>query len=309
MTLADKIVALKSYPDVEIKRAADMLKKPARNHVAQAFDPLVERFVFDAEVDQQLKSVFCGDRAKDLRRIAVASARIPIMPCWLEIGGTTGWLFYEIFNVGYVALFNETNIGPVCLGRAPSALYGCSDFLSDDYVFNLEISPVAGRFNVSHKDVGNDLIKAAYLLAVYSQPHMSTTERVTYGKLQGSAAARAMARRKAQKHGGVYSFNVVKLKVPKPSEIHGFVAATGSCAPKRGHMRIGHWRLIDGKIEPYWTWVEACEVGDRSLGWVTKQREISISSGLSRRGFELPSFCGRPGERIPARPTREGHPS
>lgn len=61
-------------------------------------------------------------------------------------------------------------------------------------------------------------------------------------------------------------------------------------------MVIGHWRLIDGVPEPFFVWIEGHERGDRGLGWIAKERHVKLAGGV-RRGFDLPTDAGVPGER------------
>jgi hypothetical protein len=95
----------------------------------------------------------------------------------------------------------------------------------------------------------------------------------------------------------MFSYNKVDLVVPRTCIYRSEVVETQSLAGKRGHMVIGHWRLIASVPEPFFVWIDGHERGDRELGYITKERTVLIGSGGLRKGFIVPNGIGRPGER------------
>ena len=87
----------------------------------------------------------------------------------------------------------------------------------------------------------------------------------------------------------------VGLVLPRTCIHCGEVVETKSLAGKRGHMVIGHWRLISGVAEPFFTRVDGHERGDRALGYITKERAVSAGSER-RKGFLVLNVPGRHGE-------------
>lgn len=139
---------------------------------------------------------------------------------------------------------------------------------------------------------------AAALCTALASHRIATVERITPGGL--SAAQRASLRRSQQRGRPVYSYNVVKLRRPETALHRGCVVATESLKGTRRHLVIGHWRLIDGKAEPFWVWIDGHERGDRALGLIVKERHVQLSP-VVRRGFTAPSHVGASHERVPAR--------
>jgi hypothetical protein len=136
------------------------------------------------------------------------------------------------------------------------------------------------------------------LTSVITNPRIAVANRVVRATNE-DATQRAFALRRAQRGRPVYSFNRVEIIAPTTCEFRGVVVAAASLAGRRGHMVVGHWRLIDGKLEPYWVWVEGHERGDRELGWIAKERIVKIAP-IERRGFVSPSFSGFKGQRVSA---------
>lgn len=100
----------------------------------------------------------------------------------------------------------------------------------------------------------------------------------------------------------MFSHNVVNMVLPKTCEHRGEIKSVESFAGKRGHLTVGHWRLIEGILTPYWTWVDGHKRGNAELGWVTKERHVKFSPDKARRGFLVPQAPGRRGQRLQAVP-------
>jgi hypothetical protein len=71
--------------------------------------------------------------------------------------------------------------------------------------------------------------------------HVSTKRIIRYGD---DAIGRRWRRRRFQQGRPIYSYNQVDLVLPQTCIHRGEVVEAKSLAGKRGHMVIGHWRLI-----------------------------------------------------------------
>lgn len=268
--------------------AADLLKRPAVNHSDQ-FQGYVERFVFDDTALQALGEVF-GD-AKS-REDAWRVCHVPVVPCFISTPNQ-GWMIHSQDQKTMVSYYTSVHHWGVCHAGS----------MTLEGVLGHEV-PEIRRSVVPLEDaeiqqaVVDKLLVVVFLLVALTQSRVATVRKIT--KKSGSTAAmRAFQRRRAQLGKPVYSYNRVQMNFPKTSLQKGEVAYDCRSGPKRAHWVIGHWRLIDGVIEPYWTWIDGHKSGDEELGFVTKERHVKIARSF-RRGYMLPGLSGLPGERIRA---------
>ncbi len=124
--------------------------------------------------------------------------------------------------------------------------------------------------------------------------------------------ARLLRRRKALGRVPFFSYNYVTLPVPGDPCFRGEVLpGDGTGSHQRRHWRHGYWRLqdaraVDGELVPFWVWVEGYEAGNEDLGRIVKERHVTvdvagvIDGPVFRRGYRMPDFEGRKGQRIKA---------
>lgn len=297
--LADRLLAMPPTRDPWIERARDALKLPDRNHAPVDGDihrPAVERFVFDRASWTALRDLI-GDDPQS-KSAALDSAKLPAPEFWLECE-VFGWHFTADdagAAIGVCFLFDERG------NSLPLAAFRPVQWRTDD----LSVRCLAfgeHLLRTEHPDAWRWLRFthcAAYLLAAITSPRVTSVRRVLRSPASSSVADRAFARRRAQRGRPVFSYNQVDLVLPKTALHRGVLKPVESFAGMRGHMVIGHWRLIDGVLDPFWVWVDGHARGDFALGAITKERHVRLDAEAARRGFRLPADAGRPGERRPA---------
>jgi hypothetical protein len=334
-TLADILLAQpmpmsESSPDVAgirmgdilyhpvIKEAREALKMPARNHAAANAEELsfgaCDRFILSPKfVDATLDNFDNLDR--ESRSLLIENARPPLPTCWIEYpsvgedrspdrGRSSALFFGKNDMMTYFVKLPPMHGAPTFL--LPYAWVSLST-LRDEWLKNpesgcgniIQFSKIAVEILEQKKttadDIGFTLQNSVAYLAAITNPRAATVKRLV-PSVQ-SAAERAFARRRFQQGRPIFSYNHVELVVPQTCIYRGEVVESRSLAGKRGHMVIGHWRLIAGKAEPFFTWIEGHERGNRELGRITKERHVDIGTGGLRRGFQMPEGPGRPGER------------
>ena len=131
------------------------------------------------------------------------------------------------------------------------------------------------------------------VIALTNSPRAAVARRK---RLDDDAASRAMRLRRFQRGRPIFSYNQVDLVIPKTCIYRGELRAVESFEGVRGHMVIGHWRLIEKVLEPFWVWINGHKRGDCERGWIVKQRNVTYVSGGIRRGFAIPSDYGEAGE-------------
>lgn len=306
-TLADMVASLKRFPDKETRAASDILRRPSQNHIEGDWCGVVERFVISSDDRETIKSVFV---AESDRLSAQALAKPPCVPCWIEVSkdsdtGGMGWLFHEVGERIAVDCFLS---GP----KDAVAVLVSRVFLDDvrrlasigqscGFISGIGLNAIKNGV-LTEKEVKAWSLEFIYHCAALTHPHAATTERVVRSPKGGDAAQRAMFRRRMQRSGGMFSFNVVHFSVPNPAKSSSVVRETAALTPKRAHLRMGHWRLIEGRRSgsPYFVWVDACEAGNAELGRVVKERHVSIATSSVRRGFLVPAIQGKRGDVVPA---------
>jgi hypothetical protein len=152
-------------------------------------------------------------------------------------------------------------------------------------------------------EITDFMMEGAYFIASLACSRVAVIQRVA--PASAGPAGRAFARRRLARGRPMFSYNKVTLAVPQVCTYRGGTVETQSLAGKRGHMVVGHWRLIDNVAVPFFTWIEGHESGDRALGWITKEHMVSSwrGAGGMRRGFLIPDEPGGgSGDRRPALP-------
>ena len=302
-TLADYIVRAKPtrFDNDEFRLARQMLRLPARNHSphpthAGQCDRFVLSHGFVEAFDREIDSL-----DGDSKHALVASAK-PLLPqFWIEQTSKVfddteqcGWLFdgdevhcfygfpRGCIHIGsYSAIFSALDANMQVVGTKSSALMMLGDRygIDEDHLF-------------SHLGV-----RALAVVSAIGSRRTAVTRRVIPSD---DAASHAFQRRRLQRGWPIFSYNQVDLILPQTCIYRGETRQVASFNGMRGHMVIGHWRLIAGALEPYWIWVDGFERGDRSRGWIVKNRVVQFIPGGERRGFMLPTVTGQPGERRPA---------
>ncbi|BBE74344.1 hypothetical protein [Oharaeibacter diazotrophicus] len=277
--LADRLCAQAAPFWEEERMAKDILKMPDRNHVPGSVGPtaLCDRFVFSGEALQATLTECRGRNTRDIVEMAFTLKPSPTF--WIEAS---------------TACF-----GFLCLGRKICVFSGVDGRaqLIAQYV-HPDIIQIAAHDDAVPRDFASLALGTwASMVLALSNNRVTSTRRVMGSPVD--KAMRAAARRRAQTGSPVHSYNVVDLILPKTAMHRGILKPVESFAGVRGHLVIGHWRLIDGVAEPYWVWVDGHHRGDDTLGTVTKERHVQLVGG-ARRGFFLPEFAGRAGQRVKA---------
>lgn len=294
--LWDRLLRLPETNDPLIEAARRDLKLPRPNHAGALIgpEPLAERFVFSEGIFDELSRVMLDDTS---RSAAIERARVPCFPAWIE-AGRYSWHFWLDADGAQMATFFLN-------GRSPLTVFNIGDVISGSAGdINVALTSLGARIqsaeNVPDDWFGAFSFRVVFLLAVISSPRAASVRRRLSGEGL-SAADRAMRLRRAQAGRPMFSFNEVIL-VPAKTALHrGVLQPVESFAGMRGHVVMGHWRLIDGKIEPYWIWVDGHRRGNDRLGTIVKQRNVGAVTGRWRKGFQIPDGLGLAGERRPAR--------
>lgn len=293
--LWDRLLRLPPTNVELIERARRDLKLPSTNHLIceQSCQPMAERFLFADTALDDLMRVFDDEES---RWSAVIVARVPCIPCWVETGDYA-WHFWSDDRGRTMCTFFMD-------GRTPLAVFHFDGLRDESDETPVTLTPAAVAIQLTG-DVPDIWFSAAasrvvFLLAALSQPRVATVRRQIPGGADG-AAERASRLRRAQIGRPVFSFNVVEFRPAQTALHRGVLKPVESFAGMRGHVVMGHWRLIDGKIEPYWIWVDGHRRGDDSLGTIVKERQVASLRGGLRRGFTVPAELGRHGERRAAR--------
>lgn len=289
-TLADHIVGMPT-PFGERHATArahqSMLRKPATNHSLERPAAFVDRFCFPRQIWTDLLSAR-DVVAANYRQSYGQAIKPPVTPCWLEVHTP-----HE--RIGFMLIADDQIASTV-------TIVGYSDGGGNDWgtVFRGAIDSI-GRWHIQRQstdDLAQELGVLVVTMCGVLGGHRTVLTRSREHQ-EDTAAGRALARRRAQQGRPLFSYNVVSLPRPEPSTLNGSLKASISASGVRGHVVIGHWRLIDGALEPYWVWVDGHERGCPDLGWVTKERHVHLAPEV-RRGFVRPSFSGQPGQRLPA---------
>lgn len=290
-TLADVLVNARKTDGEYARFVGHLLRKPEKNH-SQYHLPMIERFVFSEsdrlEVYENTKglSVFQRD-------ILMSAFRLPMPMFWLEAG-----LFGYFVCDNNVLLFHKfKKTAEAVAASTVDQIKAPGDFLRYGEIFN--------RDDQNWWFQNGNAVAAAFacfaaLCNVINSPRACTRERIVPGR-DLSLTRRLMERRKAQR-APLYSFNKMTLIRPDTSVQSSGSVLCGAQTSKRGHWVIGHWRLIEGNAEPYWTWIESHKRGDDDLGFVAHERHVRLAPGSfgTRRGFVIPVDPGQRGEKRPA---------
>lgn len=293
-TLADKCVS-GPWPagfEVDFRLLSGRLSVPSANHVPIDFSGVCERYVFDGITDEEIDQCFADENIREY--LVNVPVSFPNNPCWIECNRRYGFFIErDYWRYGY-------RIRAVLSRKG--AFYGIVYY---EYNINEDILYIVDKNNNAiDKATSKNAIFFKLLLllmVVLNTPHAATVERVRMLDDGRTAAERASIRRRAQRYGGVFSFNRVTLNPLAASIMRGDLRVNkGSGASVRAHKVRGHWRLIQKCESPYFVWVEEFEQGSRELGYVAKERHVQISEGTVRKGFVVPQQAGAPGVRLPA---------
>lgn len=289
-SLADALVKSPAPGDNAAKTIAAMMKRPARNH-SDKFTPMVERFVF-ANDDAQFVYNSVRNMSAEVRDKVLGQFRLPLPIMWLEYGN---WGFFVADEQVAILCRMGKKVHALAFASLASIRAGgeWQDYTrlyarTDDYWWADNCDHVANHFGLF-----------GAMCAAINSPRAATREKLLRYNPAISSTAQG---RRVQRGYPIFSFNQVKLKRPDTSLLSSGVLITGAPTSKRGHWVIGHWRLIDGAPEPYWTWVDAHERGDDALGFVAHERHIKLddTSGDLRRGFLIPETPGMKGDKLAA---------
>lgn len=288
-SLADQLIRNRAATSPEELRARELLKRPAPNHAAgDPWGMVCDRFVFGPEAVQAI-----GAGTTHLEGLALGEAlnivRWPADIFWMEMANYSGDRWGMLKDCDRVTIV----IAPSACPPIVFASFGLSDLASGG-----EIS-FGNRFTGPEKvqDLA-DLFGRGLLGCIVLADHRLTSVRRVLPSFV-DRARRAHARRQEQRGAPIHSYNVVDLILPKTAMHRGELKPVESFAGMRGHLVIGHWRLVDGRPEPYWVWVDGHHRGDDRLGVITKERHVRLAGG-ERRGFRMPERTGGSGERIKA---------
>ncbi|MDR6952314.1 hypothetical protein J2X65_001669 [Ancylobacter sp. 3268] len=288
--LADRFLLDRPRGHIE-NEAHGLLKLPKANHLpSPAPTALCDRFVFGERDFQALQYAALDVEA------APPGDRLPVPcnPMWIDIAGRYGWLI----SGGIAYAFHDCAhwgircVGQVCLTVNPddNLWVDLSDFAWDALIRSaaegIQAATAAGA-----------VVKIIYAL---SSPRAATARRVVPG-VGLDRGLKAFALRRAQRGLPVFSYNKVELIRPQTALYRGELRSAESLSGTRMHMVIGHWRLIDGVIEPYWIWVDGHSRGNPDLGTIVKERHVRLSPDAFRKGFRVPADAGHTGERRVAR--------
>lgn len=301
--IADRILAAKlsrSSPLEcrELAEARASLVLPSDNHLPVNIQDenigFCDRFVFgDIFEIPEIPKDSSAHALTILGNLAVP--RLPLPLCWLEFCSlemSVGCLGRRREDGNDELLFFVYELGrPFYLGKRL-----LTSIISDD-ISHLGVQQREGdgtKWLREFIDYSNEVI--VWWLAYMQLPRFIATERV---RRPLSAAERVFARNRLREGRPQFSYNVVKTIIPETCEYRGEIVATESLRGLRGHMVVGHWRLIDGEISPYWVWVDGFKRGNEDLGFVTKERHVHVAQE-SRRGFLVPQHSGQTRERVAA---------
>lgn len=281
----------------ETSGVVDLLKRPARNHSADHMG-LVDSYVFDHEAQKQLDALFSEPES---RAIAFDNGRAPLPVCLLDFI-SWGALIRPFRHASWCQILIDD--GSRCYVAAEAEFAAQAPEHADVRLLPVVASASERGFDVPDIERQIQLRFAAVYFActAIAGHRLSITDRIL-PKRGETPAARSFARKRALKgRGQFFSYNKVSLITPDSPLFRGGVISWPSAASRRrGHWVTGHWRLIDGGIQPFWTWVDGHESGDADLGWVTKEREVMLQGPVVvRRGFRMPNHEGLAGERVPA---------
>ncbi|MBB3771546.1 hypothetical protein FHS55_002145 [Angulomicrobium tetraedrale] len=298
--LADRILAAPRSQLKWFERARDLLKMPDTNHDILAHPQgAVDRFVLTAATADVLADVVSKPGQFDLLRQV---ARSPLPRLWLDVP-SYHWAFLVDGDVAIY--FDQSAVEG--LARFPTPVAGVvvaadSPSFGDAFLLPPMRSTLAGRAGANDY-IASISARVVTILGVLSSPHFASTRRVMPGP-EGDAARRAFLARNAQRGRPIFSHNQVDLLLPKTAVHNGVLRSCDEMASVRAHMRVGHWRLIEGRLDPYFVWIEGREVGNRARGYVAKTRHVELAGDSVRRGFRVPAEIGKAGERRKAEALR-----
>lgn len=294
--LADRLLAMNQRDSKSprmIVHAQELLRVPT------SIDQLgkADRFVVTKKFHDYIGNSL-NESEDDSLLLSLRNAR-PLLPqFWLELeDGKTGWLFDGDQCTCYFLLGGPSNrvdlVGTIDL----------REYRNVSAEMHVGLTQVGSFYSERWPSTTIHILKGPSIAAVISnQRHVEISKPI-----HRTAAERVMMRRRLGHDHPIFSYKRVNLILPQTVHYRGEERDIGSFEGMRGHLVIGHWRLIDGVAEPFWTWIDGHERGDRDLGWITKERRVTVTDDLvhERRGFLIPADIGQHGERRIARRTME----
>lgn len=285
--LADKFINERPIDPVE-REISDLLRLPAVNHAPSSeMVALCDRFVFDEAAMRALSH----DVTPWSEKFPPTGRRlhVPCNPMWIDAHGGSGWLVKD--RIAY-CIFDCRHFGLRYVGAIDLDSFDGVEWEWKASRFSAAVTPQsAPRENL---EIAVALIFG--LLFALGVPHAVSTRRIVPG-LGLERGQAAFAARRAQRGLPVYSYNRVEMQLPRASMHNGVLRTAESFAGTRMHQVIGHWRLIDGVVEPYWIWIDGHTRGNADLGTIVKERNVHLAPNAVRRGFPIPNDAGRAGER------------
>jgi hypothetical protein len=296
--LADRLLAMPQTKDAVIEQARAALKLPNRNHIETDAAGACDRFV----LSDQFHDAIAGWGAELDResRFALFSSTEPLLPQYWIDTHDNAWFVDDDVSIHFAVTGNGVII-PTGKFSFTQANEGYSAGTGAVHVTFFKSALAAlqtaspDEYETARREAGNLVIAALLLTAGITSHRSATVRRIIPSR--DTPAERAFARRQMQRGRPVFSYNKVDLIIPQTCIHCGDVVETKSLAGKRGHMVVGHWRLIAGVAEPFFTWIDGYERGDREPGYITKERHVVLNSSGPRHGFMVPNTIGRSGER------------
>lgn len=291
---AQDLIANPFPGDETARRVANRLRLPDTNpdHAGRA---LVDRFVLsEADLDTAWNSI--ANPGEDGLSQAMSMLRTgfrPPLPCfWIEAGGKWRGSLGAYYEDGAIWFFLKTHAGVIAHHVVTeTAIRADSPHISHKMGKRVLTLQHVKEYSVA--GVVLDSLKAfLVLIAAINTPCAATVERVVRTPRGEGPGITAFPLG--------FSYNRVTLNVPGIPHDHG-VERVGPGRPLRGHMVRGFWRLIwttrSGDLDAEWVWVDGFPRGNPALGWITKERHVTLATEKTRKGFAIPTEPGRPGER------------
>jgi hypothetical protein len=276
----------------EFLRVANMMRLPSENHsesVEQA-GPIVDRIV----IGQEINNVFAmGESILDWFN----SAKPPLLWGWIEFGYHAYFIEPSDVCAAKVLYMFADSSGHLTPGASFNFPYQLSvDAEADELAEAINARCATAEYAQSD-ELSRAILQFFCLCGAICDHRFVRVDRVIRdGK---SRAWKRLQARRAAKAKPVFSYNKVTLLIGNTSIERGVVRETRAFFGTRQFQRIGHWRLIDDCLEPYWTWIKPTTVGSALLGIIVKERVVKIEQ-IVRRGYVSPDFVGFAGQRVKA---------
>lgn len=134
------------------------------------------------------------------------------------------------------------------------------------------LSTLAGIADIVETQIGGDLRFLISLIALLNYPLVTTETVTTPQQITTTRWGRKLPKNE---------YKVVDINLPKPRGIRIYNQMfTGHGAPKRQHVRRGHWRItrgLDGTVRQ--KWIEEQIVGNPEIGVIVKDYNLKAKGG------------------------------